>query len=68
MQSGDHAPNVIPNDLESNLILMLYRKEIEAGGPMPPTKALLEEYIQIFERWVLGGAPNTSEEIISSSE
>jgi len=68
MQSGDHAPNVIPGDLESNLILMLYREEIEAGGPMPPTKALPEEYIQIFERWVLGGAPNTSEEIISPSE
>ncbi len=60
MQSGDHAPNIIPGDLSSNLIRMLHREEIEAGGPMPPTKALKPELIEIFERWVLGGAPNTA--------
>lgn len=60
MNSGDHAPNIILGDLNSNLILMLYRQEIEAGGPMPPTKALKPELIEIFERWVLGGAPNTA--------
>jgi len=60
INSGDHAPNIIPGDLNSNLILMLYRQEIEAGGPMPPTKALKPELIEIFERWVLGGAPNTA--------
>ena len=53
-------PNVIPGDLTSNLIRMLHREEIEAGGPMPPTKELKPEIIQIFERWVLGGAPNTA--------
>lgn len=60
MQSGDHAPNIIAGDLTSNLIRMLHREEIEAGGPMPPTKALKPELIEIFERWVLGGAPNTA--------
>jgi mono/diheme cytochrome c family protein len=60
MNSGDHAPNVIPGDLNSNLILMLHREEIEAGGPMPPTKALKPEIIELFERWILGGAPNTA--------
>ena len=68
MESGDNAPNIIPGDLKSNLILMLYREEIEAGGPMPPTKALPEEFIKIFERWVLGGALNILEEPTSSSE
>ncbi len=60
METGDHAPNIIPGDLNNNLIRMLYREEIEAGGPMPPTKALKTELIEIIERWVLGGAPNTA--------
>jgi hypothetical protein len=38
---------------------MLHREEIEAGGPMPPTKALKPEFIQMFERWVKAGAPQT---------
>lgn len=60
METGDHAPNIIPGDLNNNLIRMLYREEIEAGGPMPPTKELKPELIEIIERWVLGGAPNTA--------
>jgi menaquinol-cytochrome c reductase cytochrome b/c subunit len=60
MQTGDNAPNVIPGDLNSNLIRMIHREDIDAGGPMPPTKALPDEYITLFERWVQGGAPNTA--------
>ncbi len=60
MNSGDNAPNVIPGDLNSNLIRMIHREDIDAGGPMPPTKALPEEYVTLFERWVAGGAPNTA--------
>ncbi|MEJ2709197.1 MAG: c-type cytochrome [Anaerolineales bacterium] len=67
MTSGDNAPNIIPGDLNSNTILMLHRQEIEAGGPMPPTRALKDEYIQIFERWVVGGAPQTAEEAAALS-
>ena len=67
MNSGDHAPNVIPGDLNSNLIRMLNREEIDAGGPMPPTKALKPEIIEIFTRWVLGGAPQTAEEAAAAS-
>jgi mono/diheme cytochrome c family protein len=67
MQSGDYAPNVIPGDLTSNLIRMIHREEIEAGGPMPPTKALKPELIDIFERWVLGGAPNTVDDAAAAS-
>ena len=65
METGDNAPNVIPGDLNNNLIRTIHREEIEAGGPMPPTKALPDEYIDIFERWVQGGAPNTPDEITS---
>ncbi len=67
MKSGDHAPNIIPGDLGSNLIRMVHREEIEAGGPMPPTKALKAELIEILERWVLGGAPETAEQAAQAS-
>ena len=62
MTTGDHAPNVIPGDLNSNNILMLHRQEIEAGGPMPPTRELKAELIAIFESWVAAGAPKTAED------
>lgn len=67
METGDNAPNVIPFDLNSNLIRMIHREEIDAGGPMPPTKALKPELIEIFERWVLGGALNTAEEAAAAA-
>jgi len=60
MKSGDHAPNIIPGDLNSNVYLMLNRQEIEAGGPMPPSKELKPELIEIFRRWIEAGAPNTA--------
>jgi len=65
VNSGDNAPNIIAGDLTSNLILMLHLQqgeEIDAGGPMPPKKPLPEVYIQIIERWVLAGMPNTADE------
>ena len=67
METGDNAPNVIPGDLNSNNILMINRQEIEAGGPMPPTRALRPELIEIFEKWVEGGAPQTAEEAAALS-
>ena len=67
MTSGDNAPNIIPGDLNNNTILMLHRQEIDAGGPMPPTKALKPELIEIFERWVLAGAPETAAEAAALS-
>jgi mono/diheme cytochrome c family protein len=62
MTSGDNEPNIIPGDLKSNTILMLHRQEIDAGGPMPPTKTLKPVLIEMFERWVMAGAPETAEE------
>ena len=62
MTSGDNAPNLVAGDMNSNLIRMLYREEIDAGGPMPPTRALKPEMIEIFERWVAAGMPETPEE------
>ncbi len=62
MTTGENAPNVIPGDLDSNTILMLHREEIEAGGPMPPTRAIKPDLLEIFERWIAAGAPETAEE------
>ncbi len=67
MTSGDHAPNIIPGDLNSNTVLMLERQEIEAGGPMPPTKALKPELIDLIKRWIAAGAPETAEEAAALS-
>jgi mono/diheme cytochrome c family protein len=62
MTTGDHAPNIIPGDLNSNTVLMIERQEIEAGGPMPPTRALKAELIDLIKRWIAAGAPETAEE------
>jgi mono/diheme cytochrome c family protein len=57
MNSGDYAPNVIAGDPGgSNLIRMINREEIEAGGPMPPTRPLRAEEIDVITRWVEAGA------------
>lgn len=65
MTTGDNAPdNVIAGDLNSILIRVLNREDLKdlthPVGPMPPTKALPPEVIDIFTRWVAGGAPNTA--------
>lgn len=67
LNSGDNAPNIIAGDLNSNLIRMLHREEIDAGGPMPPSKELKQEYIDMFERWVLAGMPETAEDAAALS-
>jgi len=68
MHSGDNAPNVIPGDLTSDMIRMLNREDVkDVGGPMPPSKALKPEILDIFTRWVQGGAPNTAAEAAAAS-
>lgn len=62
MTSGDNEPNIIPGSLDSNTVRMLHREEIDAGGPMPPTKALPDKYLELFEQWILAGAPETADE------
>lgn len=63
LNSGDNAPN-LKDALESNLIRMLRREEIEdVGGAMPPSKPLREDWIEIFERWVLADMPETPDDL-----
>jgi menaquinol-cytochrome c reductase cytochrome b/c subunit len=63
LTTGDHAPNFIAGDLQSNTIRMLYREEIEAGGPMPPTKQLPSDLVALFENWVMNGMPEKASDV-----
>jgi menaquinol-cytochrome c reductase cytochrome b/c subunit len=60
LSTGDHAPNLIAGDMNSNTIRMLNREDIEAGGPMPPNKALKPELVDIIVRWIMAGMPETA--------
>jgi mono/diheme cytochrome c family protein len=67
LTTGDNAPNnLIAGDLNSYLILTINGESIfdESGEriiqQMPPTKLMKDEYISIFEAWILNGMPETS--------
>jgi menaquinol-cytochrome c reductase cytochrome b/c subunit len=61
IKTGDHAPDLIAGDLLCNTMQMLNRVEgLEAGNPMPPTRALPPELVEIYKQWILAGMPNTA--------
>lgn len=61
INTGDHAPNLIAADMMCNTMQMLNRIEgLEAGNPMPPTKALPANLVAIYQAWILAGMPNTA--------
>jgi menaquinol-cytochrome c reductase cytochrome b/c subunit len=61
INTGDHAPNLIAGDLLCNTMQMLNRVEgLEAGNPMPPTRALPPELVAIYQAWIMAGMPNTA--------
>ena len=61
INTGDHAPNLIAGDLLCNTMQMLNRVEgLEAGNPMPPTRALPAELVAIYQAWIMAGMPNTA--------
>jgi quinol---cytochrome c reductase cytochrome c subunit, bacillus type len=61
INTGDHAPNLIAADLMCNTMQMLNRVEgLEAGNPMPPTRALPANLVAIYQAWIMAGMPNTA--------
>ena len=68
LTTGDNVgKNVISGDLNSYLIQSINRESImdpDTGEriiqQMPPTKLMKEEYIDLFERWILNGMPETA--------
>ncbi len=75
LTTGDHSgKNVIPGDLNSYLIQTINGVKVldpdtgEEIQQMPPTKLMKDEYIQIFERWILNGMPDTDSDVESLLE
>ncbi|MEA3350877.1 MAG: c-type cytochrome [Chloroflexota bacterium] len=77
LTSGDNADkNLIAGDLDgSYFIQSIYRESIldadtgeEIIGPMPQTKALDDDEIDMFERWVMAGMPETADDAAALSE
>ncbi len=61
IKTGDHAPDLVVGDLLCNTMQMLNRVEgLEAGNPMPPTRGLPPELVEIYKQWILAGMPNTA--------
>lgn len=72
MTTGDNAPNnIIPGDANSILVRVINREDLKdlehPVGPMPPSKNLKPEVLDIFIRWVLAGAPNTAADAAAKS-
>ncbi len=70
LTTGDNTENnLITGDLNSYLIQTINGESIfdpvtreEITQQMPPTKLMREQYIKIFEAWVLNGMPETAAE------
>lgn len=58
MTSGDHAPVIVPGDLEGSLLAQKVLGTQTIGGPMPPTGLLDEGDRQIILDWIAAGAPD----------
>ena len=71
METGENSPNVIAGDINSILLMSIRREDLShldpEVGPMPPTKALKPELVEIFERWVMGGALETAAEAAAAT-
>lgn len=76
LTTGDNAQfNLIAGDLESYLIQTINGYSVydpETGEEiiqqMPPTKLMKDEYIRLFEQWVLYGMPETQAEADALNE
>ena len=56
MTSGDHAPVVIPGDVENSLLAQKLLGTHSEGDIMPPAGALPDDVIQIILDWIAAGA------------
>ena len=76
LTTGDNAEqNIIAgNPDESHIIRTMLRESIydDAGneiiGPMPPTKEIDEEYINMFRLWILHGMPQSTDDATALSD
>ncbi len=62
LTSGDNTPVLVAGDPHSLMLRLLRREEvteIKDLNPMPPSRPLRPEWVEIFERWVAAGMPET---------
>ena len=62
LTTGDNAPVLVAGDANSLLLRLLRREEvteIKDLNAMPPSRPLRPEWVEIFERWVAAGMPET---------
>jgi hypothetical protein len=62
LTTGDNTPVLVAGDPHSLLLRLLRREdvtEIKDLNPMPPSRPLRPEWVEIFERWVAAGMPET---------
>jgi len=62
LTSGDNPPVLVAGDPNSLLLRLIRRDEvteIKDLQPMPPSRPLKPEWVEIFERWVVAGMPET---------
>jgi len=62
LASGDNAPELVAGDPNSLLLRLIRREavtEIKDLQPMPPSRPLKPEWVEIFELWVAAGMPET---------
>ncbi|MGD2156304.1 MAG: c-type cytochrome [Anaerolineales bacterium] len=58
MNTGDHAPVVIPGDVENSLLAQKVLGTHEQGAIMPPGGKMPEDEINIILDWIAAGAPD----------
>jgi len=76
LTTGDNQGHIlIAGDLENSYFIeTIYQNAIfdangeQIIGPMPPTKSIKDEYIRIFEAWVLAGMPETIDDAAAIME
>ncbi|MGD2161545.1 MAG: c-type cytochrome, partial [Anaerolineales bacterium] len=57
LESGDHAPVIIPGDADNSLLVQKMLGTQTIGGIMPPGGLLPESQVQIIIDWIEAGAP-----------
>jgi len=60
-RGGDTGPVLIAHDAKKSLLIRVLRHEAGLSG-MPPKGRLPDEAIEIFEKWIRLGAPDSREE------
>jgi mono/diheme cytochrome c family protein len=56
LQTGDHAPVVVPGDPPTSLLAQKLLGTQTVGGPMPPGSPLSQDDIQLLLDWIAAGA------------